>query len=422
MRQTQAEVLVRTGPGTPMGKLMRRYWVPVLEQSEISEADCPPVRVMILGERLLAFRDSQGRPGLVDEFCAHRRTSLFFGRNEDGGLRCAYHGWKYDVTGQCMELPSEPQTAPKVRIKAYPCIDQGGVVWTYMGPPELQPPPPELEWSLLPESHRVVSRRLQECNYLQAMEGGIDTSHVSFVHRYQLAADALCGDAPCTKYIKADPNVVFTVDETPAGLTVFGRRTGEADSWYWRITQWIFPWYTLIPPTGPNLLGAHAWVPMDDENCWTWSINYQYQPLSEAHRNELLEGHGNHTPLIPGTLRPVANKDNDYLIDRKAQRDKRSYSGVAGFAMQDASLQESMGPIADRSAERLVQTDKAIVLARRKLHQAMLTHEQDGQAPALEPRTHHVRSASVLLERSKDVTQWAVEALRAAQGNPAYTL
>src|SRR6185295_12980638 len=163
MDQETADLLVRTGPGTPMGNLMRRYWVPVMLLPEIAEPDCAPVRVKILGERLLAFRDTQGRPGLIDEFCAHRGASLFLGRNEEGGIRCSYHGWKYDVTGQC--------------------IERGDILWAYMGPPDKQPAPPELEWSLLPPSHRYVSKRFQATGWLQAMEGGIDTTHASWVHR-----------------------------------------------------------------------------------------------------------------------------------------------------------------------------------------------------------------------------------------------
>jgi len=161
VHQDMAEVLVRTGPGTPMGRLMRRYWVPALLRSEIAAPDGPPVRVKLLGEPLLAWRDTAGRPGVVGEFCAHRRTSLFFGRNEEGGLRCSYHGWKYDVDGKCIELPSEPQTASKVSIKAYPCVERGGIVWAYMGPPQLKPAAPELEWCMVPDSHRYVSKRWQ---------------------------------------------------------------------------------------------------------------------------------------------------------------------------------------------------------------------------------------------------------------------
>ena len=424
MRKESAEVLVRTGPDAPMGRLMRRYWVPLLLQSEIAEPDCPPVRIPVLGEQLIAFRDSQGRPGVIDEFCAHRGTSLFFGRNEEGGLRCSYHGWKYDIHGRCVDLPSEPHTAAKVSLKAYPCIERGGIVWAYMGPPELKPEPPALEWCTVPDSHRYVSKRWQESNYLQGMEGGIDTTHVSFVHRYELERDALHMNAACKKYIKADPNVVFTVQESASGMTIFGRRNGEADSWYWRITQWIFPWFTLVPPTGPHPLAGHIWVPIDDENCWTWNINYYpTQPLSEEERREMQAGRGIHAPLMPGSFRPVANKSNDYLIDRKAQKARIMFSGVDGLGMQDASLQESMGPIQDRTRERLVQTDRAIVLARRRLHDAALGIDTpNAELPALNPRSHHVRSASVLLQKDENVELWAREALVADKSNPLYCL
>src|SRR5213592_676816 len=180
------EFLTHTGPGTPMGELFRRYWIPALLDSELPERDCPPVRVKLLGEKLVAFRDSEGRIGVIDEFCAHRGVSLWFGRNEECGLRCAYHGWKYDVNGQCVDLPSEPEEShirQRIKLKSYPCVELGGVIWTYMGPPEEKPPLPNFEWVHLPPSHRVTTKRWQESNYLQAIEGGIDSSHVSFLHR-----------------------------------------------------------------------------------------------------------------------------------------------------------------------------------------------------------------------------------------------
>src|SRR5256714_1488940 len=185
MNREMAETLVRTGPGTPMGNLMRRYWVPILMSSEIAEPDGPQVRVQILGEKLLAFRDTEGKPGLIDEFCSHRGASLFFGRNEENGIRCSYHGVKFNRHGACVEVPSAPSACKHMGIKAYPCVERAGIVWTYMGPKDKQPAPPDVEWATLPESHIFVSKRIQECNYLQAMEGGIDTSHVSFVHSYE---------------------------------------------------------------------------------------------------------------------------------------------------------------------------------------------------------------------------------------------
>src|SRR5947207_15665774 len=181
MKAEQNELLTRTEPGTPMGELFRRYWLPALLASELPEPDCPPVRLKLLGERMVAFRDTEGRLGLIDEFCAHRGVSLWFGRNEECGIRCPYHGWKYDVTGQCVEVPSEPAESgfcQKIKLKSYPLIERGGVVWVYMGPAGEQPPLPEYEFATVGEAQSYTSKRLQECNYLQAMEGGIDSSHV----------------------------------------------------------------------------------------------------------------------------------------------------------------------------------------------------------------------------------------------------
>jgi len=423
MDKDTAERLTRTGPGTPMGNLMRRYWVPALLCSEIAKPDCPPVRVKLLGERLLAFRDSAGRPALVEEFCAHRGASLFLGRNEEGGIRCSYHGWKYDVNGQCVELPSAPQIAQKVRIKAYPCVERGDVVWAYMGPPEKRPQPPEVEWCLVPPSHRYVSKRIQQCGYLQAMEGGIDTTHASWVHRYELDIDPMHKQAAANKYIKADRNAVFDIEEVPHGLTIFGRRNGEADSYYWRITQWVFPWYTLIPPFGPHALGAHIWVPIDDENCWAWNINFfPDKPLPEDELRAMKEGKGIHCQYVPGTFVPVANPDNDWLIDRSAQESRKSFSGVEGFAIQDAALQESMGPIQDYSREFLVPTDKAIVMARRRLVRALQDLEKGIEPPALDAKTQRVRSASVLLDRTIKAPEWSKAALGDIEKEPIYTV
>ncbi len=423
MNKKMAEVLVRVGPDAPMGKLMRRYWIPILSSSEIPEPDSPQVRVKILGETLLAFRASDGKPGLIDEHCAHRGASLFFGRNEEGGIRCSYHGWKFDLSGQCVELPSVPALAPKMSITAYPCIERGGLVWAYMGPKDKMPEPPDLEWCGIPEENRFISKRLQECSWLQAMEGGIDTTHASWVHRFELDIDPMHREAKANKYIKADRNAVFDVEEMPHGLSIYGRRNGEPDSYYWRITQYLFPWYTLIPPFGPHPLGGHVWVPIDDEHCWAWSINfYPDKPLAPDERRDLEEGLGIHVKYEPGTFRPAANKDNDYLIDRVAQKEKRSFSGVQGFSVQDASLQESMGPIQDHSKEHLVATDKPIAMARRMLFNAALNLSQGIEPPALAASVQRVRAASVLLDKNASVIEWANETLYDELAQPVFSL
>lgn len=422
MNREVAETLVRSGPGTRMGNLMRRYWVPILKSDEI-ESDGPPVRVKILSEDLLAFRDTDGKPGVIDEFCSHRGASLYFGRNEEGGIRCAYHGVKFDRNGQCVDVPSAPKACAHMHIKSYPCIERGGIVWAYMGPKEKMPAPVELEWVTLPESHVFVSRRWQESNYLQAMEGGIDTAHVSYVHRYEVDSDPMHKDTKALDYIKADGNVIFNIEQMPFGLTLFGRRNGEPDSYYWRITQWLFPWFTLIPPFGDHSMAGHIFVPMDDHNCWVWSVNFHpNKPLTDEERKDLERGKGIHVEYEEGTLRPKANKDNDYLIDRTAQREKRSYSGVFGFAVQDSSLQESMGPIQNREAEHLLPTDRAIVMARRMLHDSVIAMEKGDEPPALDVSAQHVRSAGVLLDRTADPVEWARENLNDSTEQPVYSV
>jgi phenylpropionate dioxygenase-like ring-hydroxylating dioxygenase large terminal subunit len=414
-------MLTQTGPGTPMGQLLRRYWIPALLCEELPEPDCPPVRVKLLSERLIAFRDTQGRVGLLDEFCAHRRASLWFARNEENGLRCTYHGWKYNVSGQCVDVPSEPESGfcRKVRLKSYPCVEHGGAVWAYMGPVELKPPFPEFEWALVPQSHRFVSKRFQECNYLQAMEGGIDSSHISSLHSGEMQTDVLHKGTKGAHYQK-DARPKFEVAESPGGLLIGARRNAEAGNYYWRITQWIMPWYTMIPPYGDHALHGHAWVPIDDGTCWAWSMSHHpTRPLNELEWQAIRSGQSIYAELIPGTYRPAANKSNDYLIDREGQKTGRYYSGVKGISMQDASIQESMGPITDRTLEYLAPTDIAIVKARRRLLDAALSLQKGAQPPGLEPETHRVRSASFVSSaaRFKDAAQ---EAKLAAEAGTAH--
>ena len=232
MRAEDSERLVRTASGTPMGTLMRRYWQPALLSSELPENDGAPVRVRLLSEDLIAFRDTNARVGLVDAYCPHRRAPLFFGRNEECGLRCVYHGWKFDIVGDCVDLPSEPATSPmraQIKIKAYPTVEKGGVVWAFLGPRGQMPAPPDYEWLRAPATHRFVSKTFEECNFLQAMEGGIDTSHVSYVHRYEVDTDPMHQGTKALDYIKADGNVIFDIERTSFGLTLYGRRNGDAD-------------------------------------------------------------------------------------------------------------------------------------------------------------------------------------------------
>ena len=415
LTQEQNEQLTKTGAGTLMGELLRRYWVPVLMSEEIAEPDGAPVRVQLLGEKLIAFRDSGGRAGVLDEFCAHRGVSLWFGRNEEGGLRCPYHGWKYDVTGQCMELPSEPeQTGVRrdIKLASYPVLEQGGVLWIYMGPPGLQPDPPGLEWTLVAPERRFVSKRLQACNFLQALEGGIDSSHVSFLHAGVINKDPLFVGSRGNEYNLRDRMPFFDVVDFDGGLLIGARRNADENHYYWRITPWIMPWHTIIPPRAGHPLGAHVWVPIDDEHCWAWSINYHpARELSEKEVTAMKNGAGIHVKYVPGTFVPLANKSNDYLMDRAGQKRGDTYSGVEGISMQDASLQESMGPLQNRSKEHLVLTDKGIVAMRARLLKAAKLNRDGKTVPALDEQSQRVRSCAIELPHAVHFKDGATDGL-----------
>jgi phenylpropionate dioxygenase-like ring-hydroxylating dioxygenase large terminal subunit len=416
LKKEQNDLLTQTGPGTPMGDLFRRYWLPVLLKEELPEPGCEPVRVQLLSERMIAIRDTEGNYGLMDEFCAHRGVSLWFGRHEPGGIRCPYHGWKYRTDGQCVEVPSEPEGSKlcdRIKLKAYPLVERGDILWTYMGPPELQPPLPEFEFAMVPSSQRFTSKRIQESNWLQALEGGIDSSHVSWLHRDSLNSDPLFKGAAGNQYNLQDMRPVFEVVDSDDGLFVGVRRNAGPDKYYWRVTPWIVPYFTMVPPRGDHPIHGHFWVPIDDEHCWTWSFDYHARrDLTEHEVQAMRDGMGIHVKYVPGTFIPLQNKANNYLIDRQAQREGRTYSGVEGIGMQDASLQESMGPIQDRTREFLTSTDNGIVMMRRRLMRVIKEMQEGIAPPALQPEAHHVRSAAVVIGRDEDFRVAAKDALR----------
>lgn len=421
LRKEQNDLLTQTGPNTPMGNMFRCYWIPALLAEELPENECPPVRVKLLSERLLAFRDSEGRYGLIDEFCAHRGVSLWFGRNEESGLRCPYHGWKYDVTGQCIDVPSEPEESgfcKKIKLTSYPLVERGGVLWTYMGPKDRQPPLPEWEFAMVPADRRFVAKRSQECNWLQAMEGGIDSSHVSFLHSGELNSDPLFKGSKGNQYNLGDMKPHFEVVENQGGLLIGARRNAENGNYYWRITPWVMPSFTMIPPRADHPVHGHFWIPIDDENCWAWSFDYRVnKPLTAEQVQAMKDGKGIYVTFVPGTFRPAQNKDNDYLMDRAAQKAGRTYSGVSGIAMQDASLQESMGPIVDRTKENLVSTDNGIIMARHRLLRAAKALADKGTLPpGIDAAHQRVRSAAVVLAPNQPFADAAKDALAVRDG------
>lgn len=291
-----------------------------------------------------------------------------------------------------------------------------------MGPPELQPGVPELEWSAVPEPQRFHSKRLQECNWLQAMEGGIDSSHISFLHSGQPPlkrerADSIPAymmtNSPARErgYHQRDTSPTFETVDTDYGMMIAARRQAEEHSYYWRITQWLFPWYTMIPPFGDGGIGGHAWVPIDDETCWAWSFTWHpARPLDAEHVEGMRQGQGIHSVFIPGTFRPAANSDNDYLIDRDKQR-YVNFTGIDGIGTQDCAVQESMGRIYNRTREHLGTSDTAIIAARRRLLSAVDDHERGLDPPALDPECYRVRSFSTLLPKDVPWTEGAKDGL-----------
>lgn len=411
------QLLTQTGPGTPMGQYLRRYWIPALMAEELPDDGCAPVRIKLLGEDLIAVRGADGKTALVEEFCPHRRVSLFFGRNEssdnspDGqnGLRCSYHGWKYHLeTGACIDMPSEPPNSrfkEHIKVVTYPLVLRGDVYWVYMGPPEKQPPVPEFEWTTVSFHRRHVSKRIQHANYFQAMEGGIDSSHVSFLHN---DAELWRPDWKRNRRrdhgaIKADTSPRFFLEPTDYGVLIGARRELEDDRYYWRITPWTSPWYTQIPWNGDDPAGAHAWVPADDDSCWAWSIDYH--PDRDLRKEEIdfiKLGLDIHPALQQGTFETIQNAGNNYLQSRALQR-WGSMTGIAGITMQDAALQESMGPIVDRNNENLGSSDAAIIGVRKRLLAEIraLQNNPDAVPPGIDPETHHIRSYATALQRDE---------------------
>ena len=260
--------LTRTGPGTPMGELMRLYWMPALKSSEL-ERDGAPVRFMLLGEKLIAFRDTSGKVGVFDHRCPHRCASLFLGRNEEGGLRCLYHGWKFDTSGQCIDMPSVPPQQDfkhKVHAKAYQAVERAGVVWVYMGEREA-PPLPAFQILDAPEDEINVGMIQRDCNYLQAIEGEIDTAHFGYLHGGHADVSRLDESEPFY-FTVTNRAPEFHVTDAPWGTQYAGYRSAGQGRTYWRFSNFLFPFWTQAP-NGEFDSHAHAraWVPIDDNNC-----------------------------------------------------------------------------------------------------------------------------------------------------------
>ena len=428
------DVLCRVGPGTPMGNLMRQYWIPVFMSSELPAPDSPPVRVRILGENLIGFRVTSGAIGLVANACPHRGASLFFGRNEEEGLRCVYHGWKFAVDGACVDMPSEPAESnfkTKVRARAYPCRERNGVVWAYLGSRSEDDLPslPDIEPNMVPEQQATVQKVLRDCNWMQGLEGDIDTSHLAYLHLGAITPDQT---APGTfdYYTVADRAPRYDVLDTEFGTSYGTYRPAEADTYYWRVAHFLFPFYTMIPTgvLGVQVL-VRAWVPIDDDHMMFWSFAVpssrsqgQGSPpgvnasagsgaaiAERAGRPAGGSAPGGGFDYLPetsgwvGKFRLTQNASNDYGLDREDQR-SRSYTGIPGIHQQDQAITESMGPIYDRSHEHLGTSDAMVIRTRRRLVNAAKALSRDGAlSPGVDdPAIYRYRSGGVILPRSAD--------------------
>ncbi len=421
------EILTHTSAGTPMGELLRRFWLPILLSEELAAPGGTQKRVTVLGEDLLAFRDTNGRVGLVEPVCPHRGANLYYGRNEEGGLRCVFHGWKFDVDGNCVDLPTAPCNSnykDRIKIKTYPTREAGGFIWAYMGPAEKMPELPQMEFTLLPASHVFVSKKWQDCNWVQCVEGAIDTAHFSFLHMVipkegedvaSLMQHAAIGSQSVKneriRWVQEDPRPKFEINEFPAGLTIGGARLAGEQDLYWRIAQFLAPNHALVPSAfpGENYHGQ-TWVPASETSCWIYNYTWNPdRPLTEEERAACRKGLTVHAE-VDEHYHPLRGPHNDYLIDREAQR-QGSFTGIQGVSEQDAAIQNSMGGIVDRSREHLGATDIGLV----KFRQYMLTRAKalanEGVEPA-EPgcaAQYAVRSGGWVADSSKKLEQVMIE-------------
>ena len=422
-------LLTLTGAGTPMGDYLRRFWTPVLLSSELPQSEGAPKKLRVLGEDLLAWRDGSGQVGLVDPVCPHRGANLYYGRNEEAGLRCVFHGWKFDASGRCVDLPTSPADSAyreRIRIKAYPTQEWGGYIWAYMGQ-EAQPPElPQLAFARVPPSHRYVSKKWQDCNWLQCLEGAVDTAHFSFLHMIlgtqgmnetqamerlrhaAIGAQAVRNDR--FRWVRDDPSPEFTVTEMDSGLLMGAARRADAEDLYWRITHYLLPNHALAPSAfpGENYHGQ-TFVPVSDTSCWIYT--YTWNPERPLTEEEMALARGGHTvhAQVDEHFVPLRNLRNDYLIDREDQK-YRSFTGIQGVSEQDAAIQDSQGPIADRTREHLGPTDIGVVRLRRLLL-AQVRASMAGVAPAAlaHPEAYNLHSGGWVAHRSKPLAQVMVE-------------
>ncbi|MDT2022399.1 Rieske 2Fe-2S domain-containing protein [Methylocella sp. CPCC 101449] len=391
--QEQNEMMCRVGRGTVMGDFLREFWTPACLSSEL-KADGDPMRLMLFGEKLIAFRDTHGRVGVFDHRCPHRCASLFFGRNEEGGIRCVYHGWKFDVDGKCLDQPNltdktkYPAGTPAI---AYKVIERAGLVFVYMGKREA-PPFPEIEAIFGEHREGTIALSHRECNWMQALEGDVDTSHLGFLHVGGIDGHAIEETNP-NRYTIINKAPEINVTETSYGTMYSASRDADPGLEHHRFACFIFPFWVTYPG-GSQLKDSvtlNGWVPIDDTNTMIFNIDrLRGLPGGEVLRYKdgtPVEGLARPLDYLPttsdwqGRWRAAANRSNDYGIDREWQRSGGSYSGIRGIPLQDQAIQEAMDPIVDRTMEHLASSDRMVMITRRRLLDAAVKYRETGRLP-----------------------------------------
>ncbi|MTD12336.1 Rieske 2Fe-2S domain-containing protein [Nakamurella sp. YIM 132087] len=407
------EMLTRVGQGTPMGELLRRYWIPALLSEELPEPDGRPVRIRLLGEDLVAFRNTSGVVGILEALCPHRRAPLYYARNEDDGLTCIYHGWKFDTDGQCLAMPNVPPEADfasRVKAKSYPAKEFNGIVWTYMGPIDTMPEElPPLDWVGLPPENRLITKQKIEANWTQVLEGDFDPSHISFLHGTVTAYKEFIGREPGESpppapdavdgvltselerfYWRREPRPTITVLPTEYGMFSGARREAGPTTWYYRFNQFILPFYAGPPGDCERPAQCNIWVPMDDHTSIVWRVGFfPDRPIDEQTMANLLSGEDAHvapdgylerTEEPQSRWYPKLNRSNEYGLDH-ADPDHDYFAGIVGVWAQDRACTEGMGSILDRSEERLVSSDAPVAMVRRVLLRTARALAETGEAP-----------------------------------------
>ena len=407
-------LLCRIGPGTQMGSMMRRYWMPVLLSSDL-EPNGDPKRVRLLGEDLVAFRDNEGRIGLLDELCPHRRASLALGRNENGAIECLYHGWRMDCTGRVIDTPVEPEESTfkeRVRATAYQTCEAGGVIWAYLGPAERTPPAPSFHFTQVAPERVLILRSLNSANWAQGVEGVVDSAHSNFLHKNGIrpskdVVTTIRASEGFARRPSDDSRPRMEVEDMPYGFRYAAIRKPIVDAKtkkYIRISHFIAPSFVMFPPP-QGWVWMQAFTPVDDEHTIFWNFQVSDTPISAEQRTALFE----RQRMRPGVdldeqLRPAGNRDNRWLQDRAAMRRGESHTGIFTVGREDFAVQESMGPILDRSKEHLGVSDTAVIRFRRLMLDAARRVQAGETPPGLgEPiDLGHVRSEEEMLPIDAD--------------------